>query len=99
MKMKNFSMRSSPATSSKPSNEFDSGEKLTTTLFGCVKVNARSARFRRIYLSQMICFPFIPILALFIQNLLIFLEQLRAFEEVSEINQQISLTVKLTETN
>jgi hypothetical protein len=91
MKMKTFSMKSSPVTStSKPSNESEhSGEKLTSTLFGCLSVNARTVSYRRFYMFQMVLFPFIPILALFIQNLAIFLEQITAFEETREINQQV----------
>ena len=90
--MKTFSMKSSPANStSKPSNESEnSGEKLTTTIFGCLSVNARTTRFRRFYLCQMICFPFIPIIALFAQNLSIFLEQIKTFDEAREINQQVN---------
>lgn len=91
MKLKTFSSKSSPAISAtKPSNESDySGEKLTSTIFGCLSVNARTVHYRRFYLFQMICFPFIPILALFIQNLVIFLEQINAYEETLEINQQV----------
>lgn len=91
MKLKTFSSKSSPTTSStKPSNESDySGEKLTSTIFGCLSVNARTVHYRRFYLFQMICFPFIPILALFVQNLAIFLEQIEAYEETRDIYEQV----------
>jgi hypothetical protein len=84
-------MKLSPATPlPKPSNESDhSSEKLTSTLFGCLSVNARTIQYRRFYLFQMILFPFLPILALFIQNLAIFLEQINAYEDTREINQQV----------
>lgn len=91
LKMKTFSMKPSPAAStSKPTIETDfSGDKLTSTLFGCLSVNARTVQYRRFYLFQMICFPFIPILALFIQNLTIFLEQIDAYQDTLQINQQV----------
>lgn len=90
-KMKTFSIKSSPATStSKPSNESEhSGEQMVSTVFGCLSVNARTNYYRRFYLFQMICFPFIPILALFVQNLTIFIEQLNAFEETRSVNEQV----------
>lgn len=91
--MKTFSIKSSPAIStSKPSNESEySGEQTVSTVFGCLSVNARTNYYRRFYLFQMICFPFIPILALFVQNLTIFIEQLRAFEETRSVNEQVGL--------
>lgn len=60
-----------------------------STVFGCLSVNARTNYYRRFYLFQMICFPFIPILALFVQNLAIFIEQLNAFEETRSVNEQV----------
>ena len=85
-----ISMVSSPtASNSKPSNEISS-----TTYFGCLSINARVDRFKRFYLYQMICFPFIPILALFVQNLAIFLEEMRAYDEAREINQQVATQKK-----
>ena len=91
MKMKTFSMSSSPAISaSKPSNESDNGEKMMSTVFGCLSVNARTNNYRRFYLFQMICFPFIPILALFVQNLAIFLEQIDAYDKTRSINEQVN---------
>jgi hypothetical protein len=93
MNMKTFSNKSSPATSSsKPPNESEySTEKVTSTMFGCLAVNPQTKIYRRFYLFQMICFPFIPILALFVQNLLIFLEQIDAFEETRSVNQQVGV--------
>lgn len=64
---------------------------MTSTVFGCVSVNARTIHYRRFYLFQMICLPFIPILALFIQNLSIFLEQINAYEETRSVNQQVAI--------
>lgn len=90
-----ISMVSSPtASNSKPSNEISS-----TTFFGCFSINARSDRFKRFYLCQMICFPFIPILALFVQNLAIFLEQKKAYDEAREINQQVATNEKFVVAN
>lgn len=83
--MKNFSMRSSPSLAQK-SDEQD--EKLTTTFFG-FKVNARTPRFRRFYIWLMICFPFIPIFALFAQNLSKYFEQISAYDEARDINLQV----------
>lgn len=89
-------MKSSPSSASKPSNESDfSGERLRSTIFGCLNINARTAHYRRCYLFQMICFPFIPILALFVQNLSIFLEQIRAYNETMSVNQQVSVAYRL----
>lgn len=89
--MKTFSIKSSPANStSKPSNDSDhSGEKMTSKVFGCLSVKAGTVHYRRCYLFQMICFPFIPILALFVQNLSIFLEQIKVYEDTQTINQQV----------
>lgn len=95
MKMTTFSVKSSPgpeASTPKPSNESDfSGEPMHTTVFGCVSVNATTKLYRRFYLFKMICFPFIPILALFVQNLFIFLEQINAYEDTLKVNQQVSI--------
>lgn len=62
---------------------------MTSTVLGCLTVNARTIHYRRFYLFQMICLPFIPILALFVQNLSIFLEQINAYEETRSVNQQV----------
>lgn len=82
--MKSFSMKSTLSSESEQESE-----KLTTTLFGCFSVNARNARYRHFYLCQMICFPFIPIFALFAQNLSIFIEQFNAYNDAREVNQQV----------
>lgn len=89
--------RASPTISvSKPSNESDTEtEKVSSNLFFCLSINARSVLYRRIYLLQMICFPFIPILALFIQNLSIFIQQIHTYEESRHIYQQVSFGIFL----
>lgn len=84
-------MKSSPA-GSKPSDDSNYGtDKLTSTVFGCLSFNARTIQYRRFYLFQMICLPFIPILALFIQNLIIFLEQIKTYEDTRTVNQQVRI--------
>lgn len=89
MKMKTFSLKSSPATStSKPSNEAEAAEN--ANIFGCY---ARTVNYRRFYLFQMICLPFIPIMALFFQNLTIFLEQINVYEETRNVNQEVSALI------
>lgn len=99
MKMKNFAKPSPTISTSKPSNESDhESETLQTTLFGCLTINARTALFRRIYLLQMICFPFIPILALFIQNFSIFLLQIHTYNETRYVNQQVGFFFKKKKT-
>lgn len=89
-RMKNISIKSSPSLVQKTGDDHESGEKLTTKFFGCFEINARTARFRRYISCLMICFPFIPIFALFVQNLSIFLEQINAFDEAREINLQVN---------
>jgi hypothetical protein len=96
MKMKNFAKPSPTISISKPSNDSEmEHDNLSSTLFGCIVVNARTILFRRIYLLQMICFPFIPILALFIQNLSIFLQQSHANNEMRYVNQQVGTFTSL----
>lgn len=91
MKMSTFKRASPSISVSKPSNESDvETEKMTSNLFFCLSINARSILYRRMYLLQMICFPFIPILALFIQNLLIFMQQIDTYDETRDIHQQVS---------
>lgn len=73
MKMRNFSRKSSPSLSvSRPSNPSNNSELTEAyfkdTVFGCITVFPGTHKHRRIHQIQMICFPFIPILALFIQN-------------------------------
>ena len=71
--MRNFSRKSSPSLSvSRPSNPSSNSELTEAyfkdTVFGCINVFPGTNKHRRIHQIQMICFPFIPILALFIQN-------------------------------
>jgi hypothetical protein len=92
MQMKTFGKASPTISVSKPSNESDTeAEGVSSTLFGCFSINARTVLYRRVYLLQMICFPFIPILALFVQNLSIFLQQIHAYSEATHMNQQVGL--------
>lgn len=89
MKMLNFS-KQSPTTSSKPSNESeDDFNGLSSTVFGCFRINAQTVFYRRVYLLQMICFPFIPILALFVQNLSLFLHQIQSFDQATLVNKEV----------
>lgn len=91
MKMINFTKPSPTVSSSKPSNDSeDEVDGLTSTIFGCFKINARTIFYRRVYLLQMICFPFIPILALFVQNLSLFLHQINLYDETTLINQEVT---------
>ncbi len=92
MKMVNFPKPSPSLSTSKPSNESSDteAEKIPSTIFGCFSIDAKSSFFRRIYLLQMICFPFIPIFALFSQNFSIFLQQIQAYDETRIINEQVS---------
>ena len=92
MKMSTFKKASPTISVSKPSNESEAEtEKMTSNLFFCLSINARSVLYRRIYLLQMICFPFIPILALFVQNLSIFIQQIYTYDESRHIYQQVSI--------
>jgi|SRR5690349_14692403 len=88
MKMKTFSLKSSPANStSKPSNESEvTVVDKDANIFGCY---ARAVNYRRFYLIQMVCLPFIPILALFVQNLSIFMEQINVYEETRRVNEEV----------
>lgn len=91
MKMINFAKPSPTISTSKPSNESEGDvEKLTSTIFGCFSINARTIFYRRVYLLQMVCFPFIPILALFVQNFSIFLQQIHTYDETRIVNQQVT---------
>lgn len=91
--MKTFSLKSSPATSaSKPSNESEAGAAENANIFGCY---ARTVNYRRFYLFQMICLPFIPIMALFFQNLTIFLEQINVYEETRNVNQEVKFSLRI----
>lgn len=91
LKMKNFSRKSSPSISaSKPSDVSSTTDNVRTTVFGCVSVAPASSKARRLHMYQMICFPFIPILALFIQNLIIFLQQIQTYDEARFVNQQVN---------
>ena len=91
MKMLNFSKQSPTASSSKPSNESeDEINGLSSTVFGCFRINAQTVFYRRAYLLQMICFPFIPILALFVQNLSLFLHQIQTFDEATLVNKEVT---------
>jgi hypothetical protein len=95
MKMINFAKPSPTISTSKPSNESDpEQEKLSSTLFGCFSIDARTVFYRRVYLLQMICFPFIPILALFLQNFSIFLQQIQTYDETKFIKQEVTKHVK-----
>lgn len=91
MKMINFAKPSPTISTSKPSNESSETDvdKLTSTIFGCFSINARTIFYRRVYLLQMVCFPFIPILALFVQNFSIFLQQIHTYDETKIVNQQV----------
>lgn len=92
--MINFA-KSSPTTSSKPSNESeDDINKLSSTVFGCFRINAQTVFYRRVYLLQMICFPFIPILALFVQNLSLFLHQIQTYDDATLVNQEVTKVSK-----
>lgn len=95
MKMINFGKPSPTISTSKPSNESndDEVEKISSTIFGCFSINARTIFYRRVYLLQMICFPFIPILALFVQNFSIFLQQLNTYDQSTLINEEVTTKV------
>lgn len=84
---------------SKPSNTTEvssTTDNLKTTVFGCLSVTPATTKAKRLYMFQMICIPFIPILALFIQNLIIFLQQIEAYDEAKFVNQQVVAILSLT---
>ena len=56
---------------------------------GCLDVEPGTRSGRRLYWCRMICFPFIPILALFIQNTSIFLQQRATYDQAKYVNQQV----------
>lgn len=56
---------------------------------GCFHVEPGTKSGRRLYWIRMICFPFIPILALFIQNTSIFLQQRATYDQAKYVNQQV----------
>ncbi|PNF15831.1 hypothetical protein B7P43_G09889 [Cryptotermes secundus] len=64
---------------------------------GCLRVDPSSKTGKRIYLLQMIIFPFIPIAALIVQNLCTMVSVALATRDATAINEQIELADEVVE--
>ncbi|XP_065560337.1 receptor-type guanylate cyclase gcy-27-like isoform X9 [Artemia franciscana] len=75
---------------------FTSGDSsLVSVNTGCLHVNSSTKKGRRLQLCQMISLPFIPILALVAQTLIILLGAISSQREAATIENQVDLTVEV----